>query len=81
MLESLHSQTCNANDVVARMQESLLLEQASLEKPDPETKQKIRCLCKEAKSANRRDVVEKLREIVPAGTTGRVLFFRYILTK
>ena len=67
-------QTCDANDVVTRLQESLSLEQASLEQPDPETKREIRYLCMKAKNANRLDVVKKLREIAPAGTTGEVFF-------
>ena len=75
LLEALQLQTCDANGVVARLQESLSLEQASLEQPDPETKQQIRCLCMKAKTANRLDVVQKLREIAPAGTTGKLRFF------
>jgi len=67
-------QTCDANDVVARLQEGLSPEQASLEQPDPETKRQIRCLCMKAKHANRLDVVKKLREISPAGTTGEGFF-------
>ena len=70
VLEALQLETCDANDVVARLQEGLSLEQASLEQPDPETKRKIRCLCVRAKNGNRLDVVKKLREIAPAGTTG-----------
>ena len=65
-------QSCDANDVVARLQESLPLEQASMKQPDPETKRQIRCLCLKAKSAKRLDVIKSLREIVPAGTTGEV---------
>ena len=72
VLEALQSQTCDAYGVVAQLKESLSLEQASLEQPDPETKQRIRCLCMKAKTANRLDVVKKLREIAPAGTTGKV---------
>ena len=76
VLEALQLQTCDANDVVALLQESLSLERTSLEQPDPETKRQIRCLCMEAKNADRLDVVKKLREIVPAGTTGE--FFSYL---
>ena len=74
VLEALQLQTCDANDVIARLEESLSLVQASLEQPDPETKLQVRCLCKKAKDANRLDVVKKLREISPAGTTGEDFF-------
>ncbi|KAJ7375428.1 hypothetical protein OS493_002193 [Desmophyllum pertusum] len=73
VLEALQLQTCDPSDVVARLQESLPKEQASLEQPHPETKRRIRCLCMKAKSTNRLDVVEKLREMTPAGTTGPLL--------
>ncbi|KAJ7350172.1 hypothetical protein OS493_038000 [Desmophyllum pertusum] len=45
LLDALQLQTCDPSDVVARLQESLPMEQASLEQPDPETKRRIRCLC------------------------------------
>ena len=45
------------------------LDQASLEKPDPETKTLIRCFARKAKDSKRLDVVQYLREITPAGTT------------
>lgn len=66
-------QTCDANDVVARLEESLSLEKASLEQPDPKIKRQVRCLCMKAKNANRLDVVKRLREVAPAGTTGPLL--------
>ena len=81
VLEALQLQTCDANDVVARLQESLSLERTTLEQPDPETKGQIRCLCLEAKKADRRDIVKKLREIVPAGTTGEVCFRIHVIRK
>lgn len=65
-------QSCDANDVVARLQESLPLEEASMKQPDPDTKRQIRCLCLKAKSAKRLDVIKRLREVAPAGTTGEV---------
>jgi len=74
VLEALQLQTCDANDVVARLEESLSLEQASLEQPDPKIKRQIRCLCMKAKNANRLDVVKRLREVAPVGTTGEVFF-------
>jgi len=73
VLEALQLETCDANNVLARLQESLSLEQVSLEQPDPETKKLIRCICMKAKTAKRLDVVEKLREIAPAGTTGEAI--------
>lgn len=76
MLEALQLETCDVNKVLARLQECLSLEQASLEQPDPGTKRLIRCICVKAKTAKRVDIVEKLREIAPAGTTGKA-FFRY----
>ena len=33
----------------------------------------IRCLAREAKFSNRLDVVKHLREVLPAGITGRLL--------
>ena len=72
VLEALQLKTCDANDVVARLQESLSLTQASLAKPGPETKCLIRSLCMKARAGSRVDVVKKLREIAPAGTTGRI---------
>ena len=75
VLECLQLQTCDPSDVVTRLQESLPFEKASLEQPDQETKQRIRCLCMKAKTTNRLDVVKKLREITPAGTTGTLLVF------
>ena len=74
VLEALQMETCDANNVLARLQESLSLEQASLEQPDQGTKRLIRCICVKAKTAERLDVVEKLRDIVPAGTTGKAFF-------
>ena len=77
VLEAFQLRTCDANDVVSRLQESLSLKQASLQRPDLETKRQIRCLCMKAKTADRLDVVKKLREITPAGTTGKLCFSRF----
>lgn len=74
MLEALTTQTCDASKVVAKFQQSLSLENSSLEQPDPGTKKKIRYLCLKAKTAKRPEVVEKLREITPAGTTGELKY-------
>ena len=74
MLEALTSQTCDASEVVAQFQQSLSLRNLLLEQPDPDTKKKIRYLCLRAKAANKPEVVEKLREITPAGTTGELKY-------
>jgi len=71
ILESLHSQSCDAQRVVLQLQENLQLNQSSLDKPESRTRGWIRCLACEAKSSNKLDVVKHLREIVPAGTTGK----------
>ena len=68
MLEALTTQTCDASEVVAQFQ------QRFLEQPDPDTKKKIRYLCLKAKTANKPEVVRKLREITPAGTTGELKY-------
>ena len=68
--DALLSQSCEAKEVVVRLQEEMQLEQASLKNPEPETKKMIRCLAQKAKCSGRLDVVEHLREVVPAGTTG-----------
>ena len=64
------SRSCNAQEVVNRLQEDLQLEQSCLEHPEPNTKRMIRCLARKAKCLSRLDVVERLREVTPAGTTG-----------
>ena len=74
MLKTLTTRTCDASDVVAQFQQSLSLENLSLEQPDPDTKKKIRYLCLKAKTANKPEVVEKLREITSAGTTGELKY-------
>ena len=68
---ALELQSCDPKDVVVRLQEELQLDNASLENPVPETKKMIRCLAKNAKCSNRLDVVKHLREVTPAGTTGK----------
>ena len=70
MFEHLSSKSCDAELVVSKLKETLQLDQASLEQPDSDTKKQIRCLAREASRCNRPDVVEYLREITPAGTTG-----------
>ncbi|KAJ7375833.1 PRP38 pre-mRNA processing factor 38 domain-containing protein B [Desmophyllum pertusum] len=72
VLESLQS-TSDASNVVARLQDNLQLTQAALTDPGPETTRLIRCLATIAKNENRLDVVQRLRQISPAGTTGPLL--------
>jgi len=73
VLESLLSKSSDSKQVVSQLKESLQLDQASLEKPDPETKRLIRCLARQANCSNRLDVVKRLRDLSPAGTTGPLL--------
>jgi len=67
---ALLSQSCDAKEVVRRLKGELQLEQSPLEHPEPETQKIIRCLARKAKCSSRLDVVEHLREVTPAGTTG-----------
>lgn len=67
---ALLSQSCEAQEVVNRLLEDLQLEQSCLKHPEPETKSMIRCLARKAKCSSRLDVVERLRKVTPAGTTG-----------
>ena len=67
---ALLSHSCDAQEVVNRLQKDLQLEQSCLEHPEPKTKRMIRCLARKAKCSNRLDVVKRLREVTPAGTTG-----------
>ena len=71
VLETLQSETCDAKEVVDKLIESRQMERTSLEQPEPETRKWIRCLARNAKNSNKPDVVNYLRQITPAGTTGR----------
>ena len=73
LVQALQLRTSDADHVVALLLESLSLDVASLKHPDPETKRQIRCICLKAKSTGRLDVVKRLREIAPAGTTGMMV--------
>ena len=79
VFEHLSSKSCDAKLVVSKLKETLRLDQASLEQPDSDTKKQIRCLAREASRSNRPDVVEYLREITPAGTTGECLLVLLII--
>ena len=75
VLKAIRSQSCDAVDVMAQMEESvktLQLKSAALADPTAETKQWIRCLAINAKNENRMDIVTHLRSIVLAGTTGEL---------
>ena len=71
VLGTLQTQSCNSKDVVDELLQNLQLEHTSLEQPEPETRKWIRCLARNAVCSNRLDVVKYLRQIKPAGTTGR----------
>ncbi|XP_068676713.1 uncharacterized protein [Montipora foliosa] len=73
VVESVMSDSCHPEEIVRKLKESLHLDEKCLEQPNPETKRTIRCLAKRAKDSKRIDVVEYLREITPAGTTGPLL--------
>ena len=75
VLRTIRSQSCDAADVVAQMEESvenLQLKPAALVDPTPESKEWIRCLPITAKYENRTDMVTHLRSIAPPGTTGEL---------
>ena len=70
-IETLLSQPCDSREVLLdQLKDFLQLDEASLEQPDPRTKQLARYLADKAKQSNRIDLVKELREITPAGTTG-----------
>ena len=74
VFDHLTSKVYDAKQIVHRLQETLEWNQASLEQPNHEAKKWIRSLTREARRSERLDVVEHLREITPAGTTGECLF-------
>ena len=79
VLKSLQS-TCDASNVVAQLRETLELNQEALENPEPETTRLIRSFAMIAKGENRLDVVEHLRQMTPAGTTGHMFIcFWFVL--
>lgn len=63
----------DANHVVAQLLKIRSWKHEALEELDSKTKRQIRCLCLQAKSVERLDVVERFREITPAGTTGMMV--------
>ena len=75
MVRKSLSESCDSEEIVNQFKESLKLRQASLERPDDKTKKGIRCLVREAKVSGKLDVVNSLRIISPAGTTGESITF------
>ena len=73
VVESLSWKSCDPKEIVLQLKHSLLVDQASLEQPDPKTKRLIRYLARKAKHLNRLDMVKHLREITPAGTAGKLI--------
>ena len=69
--ESLQLTSDPPKEVIDKLLHNLQLDDASLEDPKPETEKWIRCLTRDAKDRGRTDVVKYLREIMPAGTTGK----------
>ena len=78
ILESLQSAS-DPCSVVTQLQESLELNQEALADPAPETTRLIRSFSVMAKCENRLDVVQRLRQITPAGTTGVCLLINIFL--
>ena len=74
VFDHLTSKICDAKQIVDQLQETLEWNQASLEQPNHEEKKWIRSLTRKARRSERLDVVEHVREITPAGTTGECLF-------
>ena len=70
VLKALTPGSCDSEQVICQLKESLQLDQSSLEQPDCQTKQLIRCFARKAELSNRVDVIICLREMTPAGTTG-----------
>ena len=71
VMSILHS--AEPNEVVVQVAKYLQLDESALKEPTQETKHKVRRLTRLLKNMNRKDVVEHLRKIVPAGTTGEEL--------
>lgn len=68
VLESV--QTMDTVAIVDEFKRSLEVDEASLRQPNDDTKRWVRCLCKTAPDDKRVDLVQHMRKITPAGTTG-----------
>ena len=75
VLKALTPGSCDSEQVICQLKESFQLDQSSLEQPDCQTKQMIRCFAREAKLSNRDDVIIHLRGMTRAGTTGVFISF------
>ena len=74
IIGTILQESSDAKSVVVQLRKRLQLDHSSLKEPNPETRGWIRALAGEAKLSDRLDVVKHLREIVPAGTTGKYAF-------
>ena len=70
VLQCIQTQSSDPKEIVVQFQKCLQLTPADLKNPEPETQRWIRYLANEAKSQNRNEIIEYLRTIAPAGTTG-----------
>ena len=71
IVDTLLVQSNDCKDFVQQLEDKLNLNDAALRNPDPNNKAVIRTLARKANNAGRSDLVEELRKIVPAGTTGK----------
>ena len=71
IVDTLLAQSNDCKDFVRQLEDKLNLNDAALRNPDPNNKAVIRTLARKANNAGRSDLVEELRKIVPAGTTGK----------
>ena len=71
IVDTLLAQSNDCEDFVRQLEDKLNLNDAALRDPNPDNKVLIRTLAKKANNAGRSDLVEELRKIVPAGTTGK----------
>ena len=71
IVDTLLTQSNDCKDFVRQLEDKLNLNDAALRNPDPNNKAVIRTLARKANNAGRSDLVEELRKIVPAGTTGK----------
>ena len=71
IVDTLLAQSNDCKDFVRQLEDKLNLNDAALRDPNPDNKVLIRTLAKKANNAGRSDLVEELRKIVPARTTGK----------
>ena len=73
VVESPLSESSHPIEIVLQLKQSLQRDRASLKDPGPDTKKLIRFMSRKAENSERLDVVNYLREITPAGTTGELV--------